>query len=406
MDPTPAEAARITGARNWAEMRAEHPEHVDQMAAGLVRGDRLADAVVAEFFSPDGISWDRTIGALDTPHDHDGLPPALVEFLVAAATPPSWYDPALARAGADAWWRFGSLQSSTLYQSLIYGYQARGFTRPLVETGRLTTGTWDRVIATARWVALSTAPNMMDVGAPGWVETLRIRLVHAMVRHHLVQRQGWDTAAWGVPINQTYSQLTITAGFLALPLRIAKDLGLRYSTAELEAITHLWRWIGATMGVDDELLPVNYRDACLTYRIARRFQMEPDEQAKVLVNALLNDGYQTDLGLPGPLNSAVHTLARPFLRGFFATVSTRWVEPDVAEAIGLRPTRLHNLVVLARPVVRSREVLRSLGLLGSDTTLARRELRLVTGRLGLDLAHPELGSRYRRADRNQLDTVA
>lgn len=408
--PSAAQAARITGARNWDEMRARHPERVDAMAAGLMRGDRLADAVVAEFFDrsagPGGLTWDQTIGALDTPAEVDGLPPALTAFLDAVTTAPPWYDPALARAGAAAWWRFGSLQSSTLYQSLIYGYQARGFTRPLVETGRLTTGTWDRVYATARWVALATAPDMMEVGAPGWVETLRIRLVHSMVRHHLVERQGWDVAAWGVPINQTYSQFTITSGFLALPLRIAKDLGLRYSPAELEAITHLWRRIGAVMGVEEQLLPVNFDDAGVIYRIALDFQMEPDAQARVLVKALLDDGYQTDFGLPGPLNSAVHTLARPFLRTFFATISARWVEPEVAVAIGLRPTPLHHLVVLARPVVRSREVLRSLGVLGSERSVAQRELRLVTGRLGLNLANLELGRRYHRADRNQLDTVA
>lgn len=385
MTMSSAEAAQITGARNWPEMRRRSPERVDAMADGLVRGDALADAVVDEFFALRALSWEQTVGALDTPFERAGLPPALTAFLDAVTTAPPWYDAALVRAGADAWWRFGSLQSSTLYQSLIYGYQARGFTRPLVETGRMTTGTWDRVYATARWVALATAPGMMEIGAPGWVETLRIRLVHSMVRHHLIHRQGWDVQAWGVPINQTYSQLTISAGFLSLPLRIAKDLGLRYSRAELEAITQLWRAIGSVMGVDDQLLPANFDDAGLTYQLALDFQMEPDEQARVLVRALLDDGYHTDFGLPGPLNSAVHTLAKPLLRTFFATISARWVEPEVATAIGLRPTPLHHLVVLARPVVRSREVLRSLGVLGSDASVARRELRLVTSRLGLEL---------------------
>ncbi|MFT3715852.1 MAG: oxygenase MpaB family protein [Gordonia sp. (in: high G+C Gram-positive bacteria)] len=403
---SPARAASITGARNWDDMREQYPGHVDAMAGGLMRGDALADAVVAEFFSGAGLGWAETIGALDTPHDVDGLPPALTKFLTRATTPPSWFDPALARAGADAWWRFGSLQSSTLYQSLIYGYQARGFTRPLAETGRLTDGTWDRVYATARWVALATAPDQMDIGAPGWVETARIRLVHAMVRHHLIQRQDWDVKAWGVPINQTYSQFTITAGFLAIPLKVGKDFGLRYSPAEREAITHLWRWIGWVMGVDDKLLPTSYADAETIYRIATDFRMEPDESGKALVKALLHDGYTADLGLPGPLNSAVYSLARPFLKPFFATLSSRWMEPEMAEALGLRPSRLNNLVVLARPVVRSREVLRSMGLLGSDHTVARRELRMVTSRLGLDLAHPELGKRYRKADSGDLETAS
>ncbi|MCF8572040.1 DUF2236 domain-containing protein [Gordonia sp. HY002] len=402
---TAHQAAAITGARNWDAVAARHPERTASMAAGLMRGDRLADAVVAEYFdrhgTPDAMPWRDVVAALENRDSPTPLPPALTAFLDAVGTPPSWYDPALARAGAMAWWRFGSLQSSTLYQSLIYGYQARGFTRPLSATGRLTEGTWDRVQSTARWVALATAPECMEIGHPGWVQTLRIRLVHAMVRHHLV-RQWWDTEQWGVPINQTYSQLTITAGFLALPLRIGHDFGLRYSAAEREAITHMWRWIGSVMGVDDDLLPRSFADAQDIDRVARAFQMEPDPDARTLVSALLDDGYRTEVPLPplppvvaNAINGAVHTVTRPVLRTLFASVSTRWVDEDVASAMGLRATPLHNVVALARPLVRSREVLRALGVLGSDTRVAQRELRLVTSQLGIDLADPDAG-RYGR----------
>ncbi|MCF8590448.1 oxygenase MpaB family protein [Gordonia liuliyuniae] len=402
-------AAAITGARNWHAVANDHPERAARMAAGLMQGDPLADAVVDEFFAgrdgTDPMSWGDVMAALeslDTPSGRlsDTEPPALAAFLDAASVLPTWYDPALARAGAMAWWRFGSLQSSTLYQSLIYGYQARGFTRPLSETGRLTEGTWDRVQSTARWVALATAPGCMDVGQPGWVQTLRIRLVHAMVRHHLIHRQGWDTAQWGVPINQTYGQFTITAGFLALPLRIGHDFGLRYSAAEREAITHMWRWIGHVMGVDDDLLPRSFSDAEEIDVVARAFRMEPDPDARTLVTALLDDGYRTEFPLPLPpvvanaINGAVHTVTRPVLRTLFESVSTRWVDDDVAAALGLRATPLHNVVVLARPLVRSREVLRAIGVFGSDTRIAQRELRLVTTQLGMDLANPD-ADRYR-----------
>ncbi|NED62010.1 DUF2236 domain-containing protein, partial [Streptomyces sp. SID10244] len=91
-----------------------------------------------------------------------------------------------AEAGARAWWRFGTLQSSTLYQSLIYGYKAQGFVRPLAATGRLGDGTLERVQNTARWVAEATAPGAMRPGAPGWVATIRIRLLHALIRDHLL----------------------------------------------------------------------------------------------------------------------------------------------------------------------------------------------------------------------------
>ncbi|GED99242.1 oxygenase MpaB family protein [Gordonia crocea] len=406
-----ATAATITGAQNWDEVAAHHPDHVHAMAQGLLVGDPRADAVITELFSGAAHRWTDIVSALDDPSLVDPTllagAPEFRAFLEHASTPPAWFDPALARAGADAWWRFGSLQSSTLYQSLIYGYQARGFTRPLAATGRLTEGTWDRVQATARWVTLATAPGLMDVGAGGWVETLRIRLVHAMVRHHLHAANDWDDDAWGVPINQTYAQLTITAGFLALPLHIAKDFGIHYSRADLEAITHLWRWIGWVIGVEENLLPTSYEDAMRIWRISREFQLQPHEDAKTLVRALLDDGYRADLGLPGPLNNAFHLVTKPFLRPVFAAVSTRWVDAEIATAMGLRSTPLHHLVDLARPVVRSRELVRAIGLLGSERTVARRELRLVTWRLGIDLTDPKIvGARYRAADENRMDSVA
>ncbi|WP_336792956.1 oxygenase MpaB family protein [Gordonia malaquae] len=400
---TSDQAAEITGAQNWHAVAEAHPERASAMADGLMRGDPLADAVVAEYVAaqgkPGALTWSDVVGALDEPTSP--MPAALTQFIERTSQPPSWFDPALAHAGATAWWRFGSLQSSTLYQSLIYGYQARGFTRPLTETGRLTEGTWDRVQSTARWVALATAPGLMDVGGPGWIQTLRIRLVHALVRHHLIARQGWDVERWGVPINQTYCQFTITAGFLALPLRIAGDFGLHYSQADKEAITHLWRWIGWTMGVDDELLPRSFADAREIDVVAREFRMEPDEHAQTLVTALLADGYRTEVPLPrllrpmsATINGAVHAVTRPILRPLFAGVSTRWVEPEIATAMGLRATPLRNVVVLARPFVRSREVLRTLGVLGSDVAVAQRELRIVTSQLGLDLTAPD-ADRYR-----------
>ena len=48
-----------------------------------------------------------------------------------------------------------------------------------------------------------------------------------------------------------------------------------------------------------------------------------------------------------------------------------------------------------------------MGLLGSERDVARRELRLVTWRLGIDLADPKtVGARYRAADENRMETVA
>lgn len=405
-DTLSTRAAAITGAQNWDSVRARFPERVDQMAEGLMVGDPPADAVIADVMSPSDLTWKQVLAALESPITATTDSAALREFLDLVTDTPPWFDAAVARAGARAWWRFGSIQVGTLYQSLIYGYQAQGFIRPLIETGRLKEGTWDRVVATGRWITLATAPGMMDPGGPGWVETVRIRLVHAMVRHHLLARD-WDVEHWGVPINQTYSQLTLTAGFLALPLIVAKDLGIRYSAAEREAITHLWRYIGWVMGIEPERLSPDFADASEVHAISREFRLQPVDASRVLMKALLDDGYRTTVGLPGPLDGVLHQVTKPLLRPLFSAVSTRWMDPEIVRGMGLRSTPLQHVVSLARPIVRSREVVRALGLLGTESAIVRREFRLVTRGLGIDDADiVDLGDRYRHVDEGRMDTVA
>lgn len=379
-------ASEITGAANWDVVRERHPDLVDRLEAGLHMGDPLAQAAIEEMFALEGYGWRDILQILDDlPGRIDDAPPRLRELLDAASTPPPWFDSAVAQAGGRAWWKFGTLQSSTLYQSLIYGYQARGFVRPLAATGRFEEHTYDRVLGTGRWIALATAPGQMLPGNAGWVQTLRIRLVHAMVRHHLITEGGWDVTEWGVPISQTYSALTIGGGFLALPMKVARDLGIQYSAAEHEAIAHLWRWIGWVIGVDEQLLPNNFGAANELFDVGAQFDLEPDEASKTLTRALLREGYRIDIPLmPGPLATMMNSVLRPMLSVSFSSISTRWMDKPSAGKMGLRRTPLHHLVDVARPAVRAREVARVIGLLGDEDRVVRREMRVVMWGLGMD----------------------
>ncbi|MGC5254994.1 oxygenase MpaB family protein [Gordonia sp. DT218] len=383
------DAASVTGARNWDAVRQRHPEMVDRLEVGLSRSDALADAVIMQMHER-GVSWMPLLASVEAGADGPETLSTLADLMRSASEPPPWFDRALAEAGARAWWRFGTLQSSTLYQSLIYGYKAQGFVRPLAATGRLGDGTLERVQNTARWVAEATAPGAMRPGAPGWVATIRIRLLHALIRDHLLADRGgtgevWDTDSWGVPINQTYSALTIGGGFLVLPLIVARDLGIHYSSAEREAITHLWRWIGWVIGVDDRWLPADFVGARELFAVAAQFELEPDAVSKTLTRALLRDGFdlQNAIPLPGPVVSMMGLVIKPVLSTSFSSISTRWMEQPAAGAMGLRRTPLHHLVDVARPAVRLREVLRATGLLGSETAVVRRELRTVRRGLGM-----------------------
>jgi hypothetical protein len=378
--------SEITGAANWSSVRERHPVLVDRLEAGLHIGDPPADDVIDEMLALDDYGWRDVQRILDDPLALiDDAPHCLRVLLDTASTPPPWFDAALAQAGGRAWWKFGTLQSSTLYQSLIYGYQARGFVRPLAATGRFEEHTYDRVLGTGRWVALATAPGQMLPGNAGWAQTIRIRLIHAMVRHHLVNEDGWDVAEWGVPISQTYSALTIGGGFLALPMEVARDLGIQYSAAEHEAIAHLWRWIGWVVGVGEELLPNNFGAAKELFDVGAQFDLEPDEASKTLTRALLREGYRIDLPLmPGPMAAMMNFVLRPMLSMSFSSISTRWMDKPSAGRMGLRRTPLHHIVDVARPAVRVREAARVIGLLGDEDRVVRREMHVVMRGLGMN----------------------
>jgi ER-bound oxygenase mpaB/B'/Rubber oxygenase, catalytic domain len=335
------------------ETRLAHARHI---------GDPLADAVVAEFGG-----W----RALESGLDGGATTAAIDALLAPLREPPPWLDLDLADAGAIAYWRVGALTLflTLTYGSLAFGYQAADLVRPLAATGRLERMAPRRLAETSRWAVAVTAPGGMHPGAEGWRATVRVRLVHALVRRHLMDSPGWDPD-WGVPISAAGGFATAIGGFFVVPLRAMRDLGVRFSPSELEAIAHLWRWIGFAMGVPEELLPTSARQAHEWVEVALPHGGEPTQDSPRLMRALLYHGL--DLGPASPLAAQL-----------VGALSRRWMGDAMADRLEVPGARLSRLVPLVRPVTRARDLVRATGLLGSDRRLAALELALVHRALAL-----------------------
>jgi hypothetical protein len=325
-------------------------------------GDPAADAVVAQFGG-----WRPLESGLD-----GGATTAAIDALLAPLRdPPGWLDLDLADAGAVAYWRVGGLMLffTLTYGSLAFGYQAADLVRPLAATGRLERMAPRRLAETSRWVVAVTAPGGMHPGAEGWRASIRVRLVHALVRRHLQASPQWDPQ-WGVPISAAGGFATAIGGFFVVPVRAMRDLGVRFSPSELEAIAHLWRWIGFVMGVPEHLLPASAREAQERVDAALPHGGEPTEDSPRLMRALLYNGL--DLGPASPLAAqAVGALSR------------RWMGQEMADRLEVPGARLSRLVPLVRPVTRARDIVRATGLLGSDRRVAELELAIVRRTLAL-----------------------
>jgi hypothetical protein len=155
-------------------------------------------------------------------------------------------------------------------------------------TGQLEDRTEHRIRATAAMIF----PIMMQGGLTGErgggvAQVLKVRLIHATVRHlvlrgapldrtaqvaplnalassrnmhHALAAHGWDVPAQGLPCNQlelAYTQLTFHYVFL----RGLRDLHIPLSAHDERAYLHAWNVMGHLLGIETALMPQTMDDA-------------------------------------------------------------------------------------------------------------------------------------------------
>lgn len=363
-------------------VRARHGAAlVDTIVAGCFTGDPAADALVDAFAAyPPGERWRMLDRALtEGPDAVRDAPAELARVVLPALEPPSWIDLDLVDAGAVAWWRVGALTQLMVLTagSLAYGYGSASLARPLAITGRLTRKAPRRLGETTRWVMAATRPGALRPGAEGHVATVRLRMVHALVRRSL--RPRWDVASWGEPLSAADTVATGSVGFFVHPHAALRDLGVRHSPAELEAINHLWAWIDLLMGAPEDLVPRTAADAVAWADAARELDGGGIPESPDLLDALLFHGLRFDRALPGPASAAARLAAGHAL----GAMARRWMGDERADTLRAPDTPLKHLVPALRPLAHVRELARATGVLGSDASLVAREIALVERTLAL-----------------------
>jgi hypothetical protein len=355
-------------------------EIVDLIMRSVTESDTRADRLVAAFrrLGP-GAGWRMLDEALDG-RAVPGAPPELAELVGPVLDQPGWVDDDLLHRGALAWWRVGGLAQLLALSagSLAYGYGVGSLARPLARTGRLTQMAPRRLGETARWAVVATRPGALRPGQPGIRATVRLRVVHALVRAHLRGRD-WDTFNWGEPISVGDTVATGVVGFFVYPLRGLEDIGVRYDADELEAMTHLWSYISFLLGAPEEYLPHSFADALMWTDTAMMVDAGAIAESPELLRALLFNGLAFDRVMPRPA-AALASLVGGHALG---AVARRWMGDQRADELAAPNTPLKHLVPALRPLVRARDALRALGVLGSDERIVALELALTERMMAL-----------------------
>jgi hypothetical protein len=327
----------------------------DALGQGLWRGDPLADAV-AVWMLDEGMSVSMSVVEHALSHGLAEVPEApaiLRDFILSATTLPPWLDERKLACGA----RF--LQSTGLHgmmvlrdAGLMAGYQASAINQTLVMTGALHSGAHRRVAETGTWWLACTDDGGMARSGEGFKLTLRVRLMHAVVRVRLSRSPQWQMDKFGLPINQVDMQATYLA-FSVAQLLALRMTGVLVSARQSEGVMHLWRYIGWLMGVEDELMCDDEQQGrVLLYRNLIS-QAPPDDTSVVLARALMDEPlhrrYRWAAGLQGRFNRARHlSLVRWF------------IGPQGMRNLGLPPTLPWYPLMLMAPMALHSAALRLL----------------------------------------------
>ena len=288
----------------------------EQLNIGLFQGDPAMDAVIEwmfEFGAREGKALfeqalEKGVATLDNP------PEPIRAFFANVDNDPPWLDRRLLEKGVAAR-QLGSNAAFYVLRdfALMGGYvYFNSMNQTLSRSGSLHKDVSLRLAETGTWLLDVTARGGMKRFAPGFISTVKVRMIHALIRHHLGNQPQWETGTWGLPINQVDMQATYLA-FGPASLTGSRLFGVPFGREDSRAIMHLWRYIGWLMGVDESRLAVTEGDGLRKLYHTFLTHGLPDDKIRQLGKALAEEPMQRHLE-SSRLPNFVEPLQRRYLR--------------------------------------------------------------------------------------------
>ena len=214
-------------------------------------------------------------------------PASLQKFFREAETPPEWLDYSAFAPSVRMFHR----HSQVVLAAFVAGVLIEGFTTNIAKsffiTGRVRDQGVRRLGQNNRHMMEIFLPGGLYRDGDGWKLSIRIRIVHARLRHLLRNSEDWDAEAWGAPISAAHLGYAISS-FSARLLKHMKTLGADYNDEEYNSFMAVWRYSGYLMGIPETIL---FRDADEALKLLSVGQMcEPDSpiESVVMAHSLIN----------------------------------------------------------------------------------------------------------------------
>ena len=324
---------------------APTPEEYARLHHGLFEGDPAMDCYIKARIeqSPHKADWREFHQALhaDDPLAFQGSD-ALHTLIQSTCINPVWVDWKLIEEGVQFIHSTGWAATDVLRDmALMGGYLMVAFNKTLILTGELEKGAAPRLASTAQWWLKVVNPRANHAGGPGAIATLRVRWMHALVRHQLRNSSDWDSSQWGLPINQVDMAATYL-GFSVVMLLGLRKMGIVVTPRNSRAVMQLWKLIGWQMGVKEEWLVDTETQALIALRQFLFTHSPPDESTHRLATALAGEPLSRNY-------TSLQTLRRHYAHQKHLSSSWYLLGPRLFDKLGLRAPFGPFIALLAVP---------------------------------------------------------
>ncbi|MEM8620069.1 MAG: oxygenase MpaB family protein [Actinomycetota bacterium] len=235
----------------------DDPALMDLVRNYTMKGDRVADAYAAlipeygfrELVDMLERAWADGVEAVPD------APAELAAFIGSMELTPDWVDMELVERGAAA----ERIPMATATPFAIRGAFLATFLNkyaalPMTMTGTLSDeAAAKRVFETASFFTATTLPGALRRNGRGFLAAAKVRLMHSMVRFHLMQSGEWDVATYGIPIPQIDQMPAGQIGVYFLSSDALTN-GQTEFTDEQRAVVELSRYRCFLLGLPAELL--------------------------------------------------------------------------------------------------------------------------------------------------------
>ena len=328
LEPTKIPSAYIDG---YARGREVDPERAANYVAHTTIGDPLAEAVVADLDALGDEESRRLIGA-GMVGDETALrdaPRSAREFFASCAEPPEWCDLPSFLPGVRLFHR----NTRLVLAGMVGGVLVEGFSTNIAKsfflTGRLRDQGVRRLKQNNRHMLEIFMPGGLEQHADGWTHSIRVRLVHARLRHLLSNSDDWDTDELGLPISSAHLGFAIAA-FSARLLKHLKSLGASFDEEERRSLMAVWRYSGYLMGIPETILFRDEEDALEVFRIGRICEPPPSLESIAMASSLINSA---------PLFAGlIERGARRRMAGYIGKVSRALIGNELANELKYPPS--------------------------------------------------------------------